>query len=175
MPVPDFILRLRRKIGHDPLLLPGITAVILRTPPGGHDRDAREVLLVRQASTGNWTPIGGCIEPGEDPDQTAVREVEEETGIRAALDRLLWIQALPQMTLPNGDVVNFLETAFRGRPLDDSAPYVADDESDDVGWFPVDKLPPLLERHARVIDAALIDDHRPTTFGAAQRQLAEPS
>lgn len=42
MGVPDFILALRQHIGHAPLWLPGVTAVIRRTQDGDP-----QVLLVR--------------------------------------------------------------------------------------------------------------------------------
>ena len=43
------------------------------------------VLLHRHAKLGLWLPPGGHIEPGELPDEAAVREVMEEAGIAVAL------------------------------------------------------------------------------------------
>lgn len=166
MPVPEFIADLRQKIGHDALWLPGVTAAIFKTGTAGV-----EVLLVRQVPTGRWTLIGGCIEPGEDPDVAAIREVAEETGIDVDLDALLWIRALPSSVLHNEDVVQYLDIAFRGAPRDDRAPYVGDDESDAVGWFGIDELPPLLERHQRLIEVALTEVGSTTTFGWDERKL----
>ena len=74
MPTPDFILRLREKIGHDLLWLPGVTAVVLD--------DRNRVLLGRRADNGRWTLITGILEPGEQPAVGVVREVLEETGHR---------------------------------------------------------------------------------------------
>ena len=59
MTTPKFILELRSKIGHDPLWLPGITAVVL-------DEDER-VLLARRVNDGRWALIAGVLEPGEEP------------------------------------------------------------------------------------------------------------
>ncbi|MGP5261571.1 NUDIX hydrolase [Brachybacterium paraconglomeratum] len=164
MPIPDFIAALRAKIGHDPLWLPGVTAVVLRRL----DHDT-EVLLVRQVPTGQWTLVGGCIEPGEEPDTAAIREVREETGITIELDRLLSIRALPQGTLHNQDVVQFLNHAFVGHPVGDDQPAVGDDESDAVAWVPVDALPPLLNHHQRLVEVAL--DSSSVSFGVEERVL----
>jgi hypothetical protein len=57
MPTPEFIVELRKKIGHDLLWLPGVTGVVL-------DADDR-VLLVRRADDGRWTLVSGVLEPGE--------------------------------------------------------------------------------------------------------------
>ena len=55
-PVPEFIVELRRLVGDHPLWMPGVTAVIRR---------GDEVLLVRRADNGRWTPVTGISDPGE--------------------------------------------------------------------------------------------------------------
>ena len=44
-----------------------------------------KVLLHLHKKLGMWLPPGGHIEPGELPDDAAVREVYEETGLRVEL------------------------------------------------------------------------------------------
>jgi 8-oxo-dGTP pyrophosphatase MutT (NUDIX family) len=44
-----------------------------------------KVLLHRHRKLGMWLPPGGHIEEGELPDEAAVREVWEETGVRVEL------------------------------------------------------------------------------------------
>ncbi|WP_246607836.1 NUDIX hydrolase [Paractinoplanes toevensis] len=44
------------------------------------------VLLVDHINAGLWLPPGGHVEPGEDPHDTAVREVAEELGLTATPD-----------------------------------------------------------------------------------------
>ena len=41
-------------------------------------------LLLRHRKLGLWLPPGGHIEPGETPDEAVLREVLEETGLRAS-------------------------------------------------------------------------------------------
>jgi len=48
--------------------------------------DAREVLLVHRPR-GDWSFPKGKAEPGERDEDTALREVEEETGLRCSLGK----------------------------------------------------------------------------------------
>jgi 8-oxo-dGTP pyrophosphatase MutT (NUDIX family) len=148
MPIPPFILDLRAKVGHDPLQLPGVTAVVL-------DDDNR-VLMVQRADSGRWTLVTGCLDPGEQPAVGAVREVEEETAVQVRVERLLSVTALPLMTFPNGDQTYWMDVAFRCYPTGGQA-RVNDDESVDVGWFGLDDLPDMPARHVLAIQDALGD------------------
>lgn len=40
-----------------------------------------KVLLVDHIKLKRWLPVGGHIDPGEDPDQALFREIEEESGL----------------------------------------------------------------------------------------------
>jgi ADP-ribose pyrophosphatase YjhB (NUDIX family) len=154
MPVPEFILRLRERLGHDPLWLPGVTAVVLR--------DA-DVLLVRRSDNGQWAPVTGIVDPGEHPAACAVREVLEETGVDAEVEALTSVNVTPTIVYSNGDQAQYLDHTFRCRYLDGDA-RVADDESTAVAWCPLDDLPPMsAELTARIRTAV---EHRgPTRLG----------
>jgi ADP-ribose pyrophosphatase YjhB (NUDIX family) len=51
-------------------------------------RDDGRVLAIRRADNGTWEPPGGVLELDERPEDGAVREVLEETGIHVSVDRL---------------------------------------------------------------------------------------
>ena len=140
MATPPFIIELRKKIGHDPLWLIGVTAYV-------EDADGR-ILLGRRADSGEWAPVYGIVDPGEEPAAAAVREVMEETGIAVEVEHLVRVRSQQDMTVyDNGDQVQYLDLMFLCRPVagdagaNTGAPYVADDESLDVGWFAPDALP----------------------------------
>jgi 8-oxo-dGTP pyrophosphatase MutT (NUDIX family) len=132
VPTPDFVLRLREKIGHDLLPLVGVCAVVL-------DDDGR-LLLTRRRDSGRWAPVGGIVDPGEQPAVTAVREVLEETGVDARIERLVSVVADPPTAYPNGDQVQFLTLVFVLRYIGGEA-RVSDDENLEVGWFDPDDRP----------------------------------
>lgn len=145
MPIPDFIVALRRKIGTELLWLPGVTAVVRRED---------EILLVQRADNLRWTPITGIVDPGEQPATAAVREAKEETGVDIVVDRLASAGATSPMVYPNGDRAVYMDLTFSCTWRSGEA-YVADDESADVGWFRVDELPEMPPELRARIDAAL--------------------
>ncbi|MGC4942897.1 NUDIX hydrolase [Kribbella sp. DT2] len=152
MTTPKFILALREKIGHDLLWMPGITAVVLD--------DSSQVLLVRRADDGRWSLPAGILEPGEQPAEAIVREIHEETAVHATVDRLVRVESLPPTAYPNGDQVQYLDLCFRCHPTG-GTPRVNDDESLEVGWFPLTDHPKLHPREELCISNALEDNLAP--------------
>jgi 8-oxo-dGTP pyrophosphatase MutT (NUDIX family) len=150
MPIPDFIVELRGMIGHHHLWLPGVTAVVRR---------GEEILMVQRADNGAWTPVTGIPEPGEEPAVAALREVTEETGVTARVDRLssTWVHG--PITHANGDRATYLDLTFACTWVS-GEPYVADDESRDVAWVRRTDLAArgLSDEMQRRVDAALSDE-----------------
>ncbi|MCL6668132.1 NUDIX hydrolase [Streptomyces panaciradicis] len=153
MPTPDFIREIRATAGHQLLWLPGVSAVVF-------DGEGR-VLLGQRADNYRWALISGIPDPGEQPAAAVVREVEEETGVRVAVERLVSVRSSRPVTYPNGDVCQFMDLCFRCRVLGGEA-RVNDDESLAVGWFSLDELPEMTEFHHFRIKQALSDE--PTWF-----------
>ncbi len=152
MPTPEFILQLREKVGSHRLWLSGATAVVLRPGP-----DGEEVLLVQRSDTGAWTPVSGIIDPGEHPHVTAVREVAEETGVVAEVERLAWLTVTEVITYANGDETQYLDHVFRCRWLS-GEPAPGDDEARHAAFFPVSALPAMTQRHLDAIAVARSDE-----------------
>ncbi|MCY4727930.1 DUF429 domain-containing protein [Nocardioides sp. STR2] len=156
-PVPDFVLALRDRIGHDPLWLPGVTAVVRR---------ADQVLLVRRADDGSWTPVTGIPDPGEEPAVAAARETLEETGVRIRVDRLASTGVHGEVVHANGDRATYLDLTFACTWVEGEA-HVADDESSEVRWWPLSALPPMSEVMTARIAAA--------TSGEAAARFVAPA
>lgn len=144
-PIPDFIVEIREKVGDHPLWLPGVTAVIRRD---------QELLLVERADNGAWTPVTGIVDPGEEPAVCAAREALEETGVTIRVDRLAATSAHPEVVYDNGDRASYLDLTFACTWLSGEA-HVADDESSDVRWWPIDALPAMSPLMIGRIEAAL--------------------
>lgn len=160
MGTPGFIRELRTGIGDQLLFLPGVTAVVL-------DETGR-LLLNRRADNGLWSLIAGIVEPGEQPADTAVREVYEETAVRCVAERVLRVETLKPVRYANGDNCQFLDVTLRCRAVGGTA-RVNDEESLEVGWFALDELPPLSEFARGRLDLARADE--PTWFAPATARL----
>lgn len=109
----------------------------------------RVVLLHRRGDVPLWSLPGGGVEPGEDWEAAAIREVREETGYEVALDRLVGEYVRPQI----GDTKHL----FVGRVIG-GGPQVVPPESVGLGWFPVDRLPlNHLPWHGEYVAEAIAD------------------
>jgi 8-oxo-dGTP pyrophosphatase MutT (NUDIX family) len=93
-----------------------------------------EVLVVHRNRRADWSLPKGKLDPGESAEQAAVREVEEETGVRAEL-----LDELPSVTYRVGDGVKRIRW-WRMRPVGgDPADRPADREVDVARWLSVDE------------------------------------
>ena len=102
--------------------------IVVRTGSNG-----AEVLVVHRPKYDDWSLPKGKRDPGETDEQCAVREVEEETGVRCALDReLLPASYIDRHGRPK--VVRY----WIMRPLHEGA-FTPNDEIDEMQWLPVDE------------------------------------
>ena len=146
MPISPYLKSLRDHIGHRHLLLPGVTAVVVD--------DLGRILLAERADTGRWALIAGVMDPGEQPAETIVREVYEETAVHVVPERITSVLTQPPFTYPNGDECEYVDITFRCRVVGGEA-RVNDDESLRVGWFALEDLPAIGELTRRRIELAL--------------------
>lgn len=96
-----FRMALDERICHIPFIQTG-SAVIVRNENG-------EILLQKRTDNGRWGLPGGCQDLGENLKVTAIRELEEETGIKVDIDDLIAVDTLSgedrKRMYPNGDIV----------------------------------------------------------------------
>lgn len=156
MGVPDYIAEIRRTYGRGLLLLPGVTAVVVRaSAAGGAGSEAAgdQVLLVRRLDSGRWSLPSGIVEPSEQPAHAIMREVREETRVSIRPERLALLTTDPPITYPNGDQCQFVAMTFRCAYLSGVAE-VGDEESTEVRWFALEELPELdAQQHRRLASA----------------------
>jgi 8-oxo-dGTP diphosphatase len=117
------------------------------------DAQMPEVLLIQRGNPpfrGRWALPGGFVEESEPVAQAALRELAEETGLRASDLRLLGVYDTPGRD-PRGWTVSVVYLAQIAERVDVAG---ADDASD-ARWFACDALPELAFDHPIVLADAL--------------------
>jgi 8-oxo-dGTP diphosphatase len=117
-------------------------------------REARpRVLLIRRKSdpfAGSWALPGGFVDENERLADAARRELVEETGVTAADLEQLYTAGDPGRD-PRGWTVS---VAYLAQVDPTAVKPVAADDAEEVGWWPLDELPPLAFDHAMLLGRA---------------------
>ncbi len=114
-----------------------------------------EIVLCGRSAEGLWALPKGTPSPGESLEQTALREVEEETGLRVRIEGPLGAIRYRFVRPDTGTVVkktvrHYLMQAVGGDLS------LHDHEFDRVGWFPVEEALRLMTypNEARIVRKA---------------------
>ena len=100
--------------------------------------DQDRILLARRVDDDKWGLIAGWVDPNESPEQTAVRELAEEVGVEARVDRLVGVffREARADVHPHGTVsIVYLCSITGGRPR--PQPH----EIRELAWRVVDDVP----------------------------------
>ncbi len=130
----DYVRELRKLVGARPVILCGAGVTIINSKG--------EILLQRRIDNDLWAAPGGAVELGESVEETAIREVYEETGLRVKNLKLLGIYSGKDTyyKYPNGDEVYWITVAFISNEFDgDIRPDYY--ESKDCRFFSMEELP----------------------------------
>ena len=128
----------------------GVTAdIILFSQIGGE----RCILLIRRGHPpfkGRWALPGGFIELDETLVESALRELQEETGVTGVKLEQLYTYGDPGRD-PRGRTVSVAFVGSVKKPPD----VKGGDDAAEAKWHPVRKLPPLAFDHRAMIRRAL--------------------
>ena len=143
-----YIMELRKHIGHDALIGVGATTLVFN--------DKKELLLNLRTDTNTWGIPGGSMELYETIEDTAIRELKEETGITA--DELELVAVLSgkdfYFEYPNGDKMCTVIVLFKVMNYNCDRK-VCDKESKELKFFPLTNLPDMESRASHIITRIL--------------------
>ena len=112
------------------------------------------VLLIERGEEpfkGCWAIPGGFLNMDETTEQCAIRELEEETGLK--IDQANQIGAYCKVDRdPRGRTISVAYLAIVERPLEVSG----EDDAAKANWFPVNALPPLAFDHDEIMADAMM-------------------
>jgi 8-oxo-(d)GTP phosphatase len=106
--------------------------VVRREPDGG-----RRIALVHRPRYDDWTFPKGKLQPGETDEQTAIREVEEETGLRCQLGL-----DLGMVEYRDGEGRPKIVRYWAMEPGDGA--FIPGDEVDELRWLAPEEMAPAL-------------------------------
>lgn len=116
--------------------------------------EKREVLLAKRTDNGLWCVPGGHVDLGETLAQACVRELYEETGLKAEVVRLVGVYSDTKGSLhiAQGPEWHTVRVSFvckiTGGTLTPS------EETSEIRYFNLQELPPLITDHAKRIQDA---------------------
>ena len=138
----SYIKDLRRFVGHEPILTAGVGLIVFN--------DKNEVLMQLRTDYNLWGFPGGSMELGESFEETAARELKEETNLD--IDELISIKVLSgkdtYREYPNGDKLYDITNIFLVKKYHGELK-VNDDESKQLGWFDINNLPKNITEHTK--------------------------
>jgi len=124
-----------------------VDAVIFRKQNG-----QEEVLLIQRGNPpfeNQWALPGGFVDMDEDLETAAMRELEEETGLKN-----IPLQQFYAFGAPGRDPRHrTISIAYRG-VLDKPQPLQAGDDAKKAKWFLLDHLPEVAFDHSEIIEKA---------------------
>ena len=139
-----YIQELRALVGHRPLILVGVLVLVFD--------ERHRLLLQHRTDDDTWDFPGGYMEPGESAQETARREVREETGLEIGEMALFNVFAGKEFfyECPNGDQVFSVSPVYVTNDAHgDLRP--DGDEGSEVRYFPIDELPSEMLPQVRMI------------------------
>ncbi len=130
----SYIMDLRKKIGHAPLVMTSACVLVLN--------EKKQLLLQHRRDNGLWSYPGGSMELGESFEECAYREVLEETGLECIELELFNVFSGKDMhyIYPNGDEVYIAEVVFICKKYQGIL-RVQDEEATEQKFFDLNQLP----------------------------------
>ena len=143
-----YIMNLRKYVGHETLIGIGATTLVFN--------EKRELLLNLRSDTNTWGIPGGSMELYETIEETAVRELKEEAGIRAEKLELVTVLSGKEyyFEYPNGDKMCTVIVLFKVLNYTGDIK-VSDNESKQLKFFALDNLPNMESRAKAIVDKIL--------------------
>lgn len=107
---------------------------------------SRKFLLIKHRKLGKWIQPGGHIEPNEDPEEAALRETFEETGLNVKLvgkkfpreqDFIFPLALQKNIVEENHIHIDFVYLAY---PKENQKEIINYNETEGLEWFTLDQI-----------------------------------
>lgn len=132
----NYIQSIRKYIGTSPIIAPGSAIIVMN--------ERNELLLQLRSDTKDWGIPGGGMELGDSFEETAKKELFEETGLIANRLQLIDVASGKDFyfKFPHGDEIYNATAIFKATELSGEIK-THDEESYEIRYFSLDSLPNL--------------------------------
>ncbi len=148
----EYINGLRKHVGNQPLLMVGSTVLVM----DAHNR----LLMMKRSDSGNWGVPGGAMELGETTEETARRELFEETGLEVGELTLFGVFSGKELyyRYPSGEEVYNVSIVYLAHDVHGIVK-LFDGEHYDSQYFDLTDLPEKVSPPIKPILRKLLDTH----------------
>lgn len=138
----SYIKELRKYVGHAPILTAGVGLFVFN--------ENKQVLMQLRTDYNQWGFPGGAMELGESFEETAQRELKEETNLDIVELKMIKVLSGKDTyrEYPNGDKLYDITAIFVIKKYSGNLE-INDDESKKLDWFSIDNLPQNITAHTR--------------------------
>lgn len=133
----DYIKWIRSKVGSEMIILNFAGAIIVN--------EAGQILLQRRRDKNAWGFPGGAMELGESAEETAIREVKEETGLTIFIEKLIGVYTKYFDKYSNGDRAQTISFFYQGC-ISNGELISSNEESIELKFFNPDEMPDLFNQ-----------------------------
>ena len=134
MAMLEYVKAFREKVGNMPIVVCAASVIV--------ENSAGEILLQLRNDNNCWAYPGGAVDVDEEVEQTAARELHDETGLKANALEFFGVFSGTDMhhIYPNGHEISNVDIVFVCRDYEGAAtPDYA--ESDELKFFSRQELP----------------------------------
>lgn len=113
------------------------------------DDDPRVLLIRHEGAPTEWGTPGGGHQPGEPMEETARREVKEETGVECTITDVKYARLKTIVLAPDPDRRYYMLTVIFDAEYDSGSISISDEEVVEAKWFsePPDNVHEFVEEH----------------------------
>jgi len=116
-------------------ILPAVAAAIFN--------DNGEILLQKRKDVNKWCIISGHVEFGETIENAILREIEEETNVKATIVRLIGVYSSPgsQTYFYRNKTVQYITSYFEARLTETVCANFSNSETQELKFFNPENIP----------------------------------
>jgi ADP-ribose pyrophosphatase YjhB (NUDIX family) len=132
--IGSYIWKIRQKIGHDLLIMPSVDVLAIR--------EDGKIMMIFNKDANDWRFPGGFVEADQTSEESAARELLEESGLETETRDLIPFayQSGYDFSYENGDHLQFFSQTYLTKKFRDTGEKLDEAEIAARKWFSLDEI-----------------------------------